>query len=310
MRPPHEGPVSPLRGQLHRERQFSVTYGSLAPTPARQQHPAANTAGGGSSQGRHGKRNARDSNRKNKPCDSADLGKINQRCPPFPASHPDYGSVTDANTQLAIAAKSDPKAMDRLLRANRGLVCRIASKYQGRGMSRRDEDLVQLGMIGLWRAVETFDPGKGSFSKHAGMAIRREITHRSVDKHTRRLSKGGVQASAARPDSLDQMGHNILPGWQAPHRDYAWDDDTIADLGKYKGETWRAKEQVERAIADADLTDVERETLRQRLEGKTQQEIGAAQGRSRRRVGENEDRAIRKVQHAVNLRRAQVKFPK
>lgn len=218
--------------------------------------------------------------------------------------------MTDANTQLAIAAKSDPKAMDRLLRANRGLVCRIASKYQGRGMSRRDEDLVQLGMIGLWRAVETFDPDRGSFSKHAGMAIRREITHRSVDKHTHRLSKRGAQASAARPRSLEQMGYNILPGWQAPHRDHAWDDDTIADLGEYKGETWRAKEQVERAINDADLTDVERETLRQRLGGKTQQEIAAERGVGRDGVSHTESRAIRKVQHAVNLKRAATKFPK
>jgi RNA polymerase sigma-B factor len=78
---------------------------------------------------------------------------------------------------------------DRIVQKNRPLAVRTAARCR-ESCGEPLDDLIQLGLIGLTRAVETFDPTKGNaFSSFAIPHIRGEIQHYLRDH----WSEGGVK---------------------------------------------------------------------------------------------------------------------
>jgi RNA polymerase primary sigma factor len=81
-----------------------------------------------------------------------------------------------AETTLAgQTKKGDKEARQKLIKANLGLVVKIAREHEG--LSLPLLDLVSEGNIGLMEAVERFDPAKaGDLATSASWWIKRSIT--------------------------------------------------------------------------------------------------------------------------------------
>ena len=79
-----------------------------------------------------------------------------------------------ADLQLVMRARNgDQKALDELIRRYAGFVRLKASSYFLAGGDA--EDLIQEGLIGLYKAVRDFSPEKSSFRSFAELCVTRQI---------------------------------------------------------------------------------------------------------------------------------------
>ena len=94
---------------------------------------------------------------------------------------------------LRLIKSGDKSASDELVRTNLGLVKNIALRFTGRGTDY--EDLVQIGTVGMLKAISSFDFSYGTvFSTYAVPLIIGEIKRHLRDTGPIKISRGLKQA--------------------------------------------------------------------------------------------------------------------
>lgn len=111
---------------------------------------------------------------------------------------------------LKLYAEGDESAAERLMELNMGLVNGIALRFRGRGTEM--EDLVQIGSIGMLKAIRSFDLSRGTaFSTYAVPLIMGEIRKYLRDdgpvKVSRTQKRLGAQLLRERENIIRDKGY-------------------------------------------------------------------------------------------------------
>jgi RNA polymerase sigma-B factor len=115
-----------------------------------------------------------------------------------------------------------PSTRQRLIEAHLPLVRAVARRYAG--PDEPLEDLVQIGAIGLIKAVDRYDAGRGvALPAYAAAAIAGEIRHHLRDRCApvrvpRRLQADGVRVTAVTLDSATERSDGADPIVEAQNR--------------------------------------------------------------------------------------------
>ena len=108
---------------------------------------------------------------------------------------------------LSLAKSGDSDAIDKLLAINKHYVVAVARKYYLIGGDK--EDLIQEGMIGLFKAINSFDCSKNdNFEAYAIKVIEREIISaiRRANSHNQQFLSDSVFI-----DNEDELIDHVSP---------------------------------------------------------------------------------------------------
>ena len=173
-----------------------------------------------------------------------------------------------------------------LIEHNLRLVAHIAKKYQN--VDEEMEDMISIGTIGLIKAIDSFDAGKGKLSTYASRCIDNELL-----MFLRAKKKTSREISLYEPIGTDREGNeiNLLD---------IIEQDQIDVIDRMEAEDKLSR--LSGLIHDT-LNDREKEiiTLRYGLTNEfevTQREIGRKLGISRSYVSRIEKRALEKLKAA------------
>lgn len=209
----------------------------------------------------------------------------------------------------------DRDAEDELLRDNMPLVAAIARRYQNCGLSQ--EDMLQLGSIGLLQALRRFDPDRGlCFSTYAvpliAGEIRRFLRDDGMVKFSREAKSLAIQIERIRREhgdlsveelsrrmnvSVEDITAALASRETALSLDAPTDEDG-ADLQSFLGSCQantekEALRRVELRELLSLLTERERQVLFLRyFQDKTQNEVGRRLGLSQVQISRIEKKAL------------------
>ena len=199
-------------------------------------------------------------------------------------SFPEALSAEDEAKYIALYEKGDMEARQELIVHNLRLVAHIAKKY---GQGNEIEDLISIGSIGLIKAVNTFNRGKGTaLAAYAANCIENEIR---MSIRTKKKSANDV--SISNPVIADMDGNEISIGELV-----GTDADEVFNRVSENLEASRLRELLGEVLTKQERTVIE---LRYGLLGgcpMPQREVAAIMGISRSYVSRIETKAIKKLQ--------------
>jgi RNA polymerase sporulation-specific sigma factor len=127
----------------------------------------------------------------------------------FTVKSAENAAYADNEANLRLAACGDESATERLIVNNYPLVAGIARRFSGRGVEL--EDLIQIGLIGMLKAIRSFDIERGNaFSTYAVPLIMGEIRRYLRDdgliKVSRIYKRNGAIVLRAAEEFRTEMG--------------------------------------------------------------------------------------------------------
>jgi RNA polymerase sporulation-specific sigma factor len=195
--------------------------------------------------------------------------------------------VLDADEQSVLAARAgDDRALGFLLDKYRGFARSKARSYFLVGADR--EDIVQEGMIGLYKAIRDYNPDlQTTFRAFAELCITRQII--TAIKTATRQKHGPLNnyVSFSRPVLSDDEGERYL-GEMLPTSAVCDPADLVISA-----ERIRALQ----AHFDAVLSDLEAEVLRLYVDGKSYQEIAEVLQRHVKSI----DNALQRIKRKLDM---------
>lgn len=233
--------------------------------------------------------------------------------------------------------KGDDSARDQLVVNHLNLVRYLASKFKNRGEP--IEDLVQVGTIGLIKAIDRFDPDRGlEFTTYATPTIVGEIKRHFRDRGwsvrvPRRLQELSARVSQATEDLTNELqrtpsvteiaertGASVDDVLEAMESSGAYssiplegagdgDDDSPSVLDHYVTEDDELVSTEDRIVLEDAIRDFsarERDIIRMRFEdGMTQAEIADKLGVSQVQVSRLLRRTLKRLQEKMDPEAAQ-----
>ena len=226
----------------------------------------------------------------------------------------------------------DAEARDQLIVSHLNLVRFLASKFKNRGESL--EDLVQVGTIGLIKAIDRFDPERGlEFTTYATPTIMGEIKRHFRDKGwsvrvPRRLQELSAKVNQATDELTNELrrspsvaevaervGATVDEVLEAMESSSAYssvplegggsseDEEGTAVIDHYGSEDADLLASDDRMVLEeaiADFSPRERDVIRMRfVEGLTQVEIAERLGVSQVQVSRLLRRTLRRIQDKI-----------
>ena len=229
--------------------------------------------------------------------------------------------------------KGDAEAREQLIVSHLNLVRFLASKFKNRGESL--DDLIQVGTIGLIKAIDRFDPDRGlEFTTYATPTIMGEIKRHFRDKGwsvrvPRRLQELSAKVNQATDDLTNQLqrspsvaeiaeslGVSVDEVLEAMESSSAYssvplegggssdDDEAPSVIDHYATEDADLASSDDHIVLEeaiADFSPRERDVIRMRFaDGLTQVEIAERLGVSQVQVSRLLRRTLRRIQDKID----------
>ena len=237
--------------------------------------------------------------------------------------------MTDVREQLQRAQEGDKEARNYLVQENIGLVKHIVSRYTARGVEK--EDLFQIGMIGLLKAIDYFDLSYDvRFSTYAvpmiAGEIRRFMRDNGAIKVSRSIKDNRAAVNRSREQLLEKLGREptlseivkdvgmsmedvllaVNSGQEVASLQqtiYQGEGNTILLMDKLEEKENQSERVLNRLFLEeilGKLEGEERELIYQRyFQEKTQSVIAKEMGISQVQVSRMEKRILKKMQEEV-----------
>ncbi len=181
---------------------------------------------------------------------------------------------------LAARAKEEAWAQECLLERYKPLVRAQAASYYLPGADA--EDLVQEGMIGLFRAIQDFDPAKGAFGSFAKLCVQRQVISavKASTRQKHQLLNEFVSFKTFQTDGQHAL-RDVLPGPQE-------EEPEALILQKQR------LDEVHQAM-ETTLSELELEVLLRHISGESYQQIAMALDRPEKSV----DDALQRIKNKL-----------
>jgi RNA polymerase sigma factor (sigma-70 family) len=184
---------------------------------------------------------------------------------------------------LTIRARTDRRAGDQLVRVMLRYVESFAKQFSP---VMDDEDMVSVGILGLWRAVQNYDPEMGTFPTYAAWWIKSYMREERRKRPTVCLTRNDI-AKGEKAVGLMSLDSPFGESGET-YEDALPDEDTVDPVSQIQSKEERVR--VQQALAK--MSPRKREVILGRMAGKTLQEIGDKIGISREGVRQIEATAM------------------